>query len=94
MFSVSVSNLMYEVIPLAQTPIQLLAQIGSLIGTVLFIGKVIMNALESRSRKMRAASKSAASPAEQIPRSKHSEAAQEAVSAGGEDIELQQTSSE
>lgn len=32
-FDIAVSNLMYEVIPLAQTPIQLLAQIGSLIGT-------------------------------------------------------------
>ena len=59
--SVSVSALIYEVVPLSQTGLQILAQVGSLLGTVLVVMKLIMNWMEKRWRKSRESSTAATS---------------------------------
>jgi hypothetical protein len=57
--SVNPSLLIYDVVVAPQSPIQLLAQLGSLAGTVVVLGKLLMNQLErcgpARTRKSSAA---------------------------------------
>lgn len=48
---VTISQLSYEVTPLPETGIQILAQLGSLAGTVLVSGKIAMNWIERLTKR-------------------------------------------
>lgn len=58
-FEVSVSQLLFEVVPVPQSPLLLLAQIFSLLGTVVVFGRIAMHVAERQcTRKYRSGSKS------------------------------------